>query len=234
MSDKKEIYETQAGQYERLVSYEDYRQNIFPAVNKIHPLAGSDVVELGAGSGRLTAMLAPVANSIRAFDAAQPMLDVAIAKLERTGLQNWSAEVADHRHLPVASQSADLAISGWSVCYTVVCHPHAWRDELAKALAEMKRVLRPGGTVIILETQGTGHQTPHPPPGLVKYYRYLEEEARFSSTWIRTDYQFPSLDEAERLTRFFFGDALAEETVRQNWTILPECTGIWWLDDLRF
>ena len=38
-----------------------------------------------------------------------------------------------------------------------------------------------------------------------------------------------SLDEAEELTRFFFGDELAARVVEKEWLILPECTGIWWL-----
>jgi ubiquinone/menaquinone biosynthesis C-methylase UbiE len=155
------------------------------------------------------------------------MLDVAVAKLEKGGLQNWRIGVADHRNLPVEDQVADIAISGWSICY-IFEYEEAWREELGKTLAEMKRVLRPGGTIIILETLGTGYETPHPPDDLKAYYAFLEEEG-FSSTWIRTDYRFESLAEAEALTRFFFGEALAETVVNENLVILPECTGIWWL-----
>jgi ubiquinone/menaquinone biosynthesis C-methylase UbiE len=223
----KEIYSKHADQYELLVSCEDYQQNIFPALNEIRPLAGLDVVELGAGTGRLTCMLAPVVKTIRAFDASQHMLDVAVAKLGKSGLRNWRVEVADHRHLPVADQVADVAISGWSICYTAVGHEKTWRRELDKAVGEMKRVLRPGGTVIILETLGTGCDTPHPLDTLSEYYAFLGEEG-FSSTWIRTDYRFESLAEAEELIRFFFGEDMAGKVVREKWVIVPECTGIWW------
>jgi hypothetical protein len=93
----------------------------------------------------------------------------------------------------------------------------------------MKRVLRPGGAIIILETLGTGRETPQPPaPALAAYYDWLENEHGFNHTWIRTDYRFASVDEAEALTRFFFGDNLAGRIRRDNLTILPECTGIWW------
>ena len=50
----------------------------------------------------------------------------------------------------------------------------------------------------------------------------------FAATTIRTDYRFESLVEAETLTRFFFGDGLADQVVEKNWRILPEWTGIWW------
>jgi hypothetical protein len=92
----------------------------------------------------------------------------------------------------------------------------------------MRRVLRPGGTIVVLETLGTGHETPQRLDSLDAYFCYLEEGG-FSSTWIRTDYQFVSLDEAEELTRFFFGEDLAAQVTERGQLTLPECTGIWWL-----
>ncbi|MDX1523773.1 MAG: class I SAM-dependent methyltransferase, partial [Anaerolineae bacterium] len=61
------------------------------------------------------------------------------------------------------------------------------------------------------------------------YYAFLEQSLGFAYTWIRTDFQFESLAEAERLNRFFFGDDLAEQVLKNEWVIVPECTGIWWL-----
>ena len=151
MTEAETLYNTQADKYERLVSREDYQQNITPALNQIRPLAGLEVVELGAGTGRLTRLLAPIVRSMRAFDVAQPMLDVARAKLQKSASQNWALGVADNRNLPLKGQSADIVISGWSICYTIVWHPDNWRAELGKALFEMKRVLRPGGAIILLE-----------------------------------------------------------------------------------
>jgi hypothetical protein len=93
----------------------------------------------------------------------------------------------------------------------------------------MKRMLRPGGTAVILETLGTGQEAPRPPTeGLAAYYAFLEDEHDFSSTWLRTDYRFNSLEEAEQLVRFFFGPELASRIVQEELLILPECTGIWW------
>lgn len=227
MPEHEEIYRGHADQYQLLVSREDYQGNILRALNRIRPLAGLDVVELGAGTGRLTCLLASVVKTIQAFDIAQPMLDVAVARLQESGLRHWRVAVADHRHLPLSDHVADIAISGWSLCYTVVWHQATWWEELSRALAEMRRSLRPGGTIILLETLGTGYITPHPPAALAAYYALLEEQG-FASTWIRTDYRFGSLAEAEALTRFFFGEALAERVINENLVVLPECTGIWW------
>ena len=223
----KNIYNHHADQYEPLVSREDYQGNILKSLNQIQPLAGLDVVELGAGTGRLTCMLAPIVKTLTAFDASQHMLDIATAKLQQMELTNWKIAVADNCNLPLDDHIADLSIAGWSLGHTLGWFPDIWQQKIDQALAEMRRVLRVGGTAIILETLGTGFKTPTPPEPLTPYYDYLAELG-FSYTWIRTDYRFESLAEAENLARFFFGDELADKVAAENWIILPECTGIWW------
>lgn len=226
MPDYETIYQTRAVDYDRLVAREDYQGNIVRAIEAIRPLAGSDVIEFGAGTGRLTSLLAPRVKSIIAYDHSAHMLVVARAKLERTGLHNWHLETADHRAVPAQSHSADLAIAGWTICYTVIDYEQTWQTELSTALTEMARVLRPGGAIMILETLGTGYTEPHPPAELAQYYAFLEAQG-FARQAIRTDYQFTSVAEAEELTRFFFGDELADRVVREQAVIVPECTGVW-------
>ena len=229
MPDEKEIYAAHGEQYDRLVSREDYQHNILPALQQIRLLQGLDVADLGAGTGRLSRLLAPLAHHVTLLDRSARMLDVAAARLGRNGLRNWEIQVADHRHLPLGENAVDLVISGWSLCYLVAWEPDGlWREALREALGEVRRVLRAGGTIILLETLGTGHETPQRSGWLDAYFRFLEQEG-FSSTWIRTDYRFASLDEAEELTRFFFGDDLAAQVLEHGRLVLPECTGIWWL-----
>lgn len=240
MIDFKRIYATQAADYERMVAREDYEGHILPALWAIRPLTPETaVIELGAGTGRLTRLLAPHVRRITALDISPHMLSVASERLDLAGFSSIEATkeykparcelvAGDNRQLPIAAQTADLAITGWSLGHFVGWYAD-WRNQIGQALAEMKRVLRPDGTIIILETLGTGRETPKPPhDGLAAYYNWLENEQGFATTWIRTDYRFASVDEAEALTCFFFGDELADRIRRNNLTILPECTGIWW------
>jgi len=223
------IYTSKAAQYDALVSAEDYQGNILPALTEIRPLNDLEVVELGAGTGRLTRLLAPHVESIRAYDLARHMLEQAYTTLQVCGSQNWSLAVADNRALPEAANTADLVIEGWSFGHAVGWYPATWRVEIGRMLDEMARILRPGGTAILLETLGTGSETPAPPtPELAEFYEWLVVEHGFDHTWVRTDYQFSTVPEADELTRFFFGDALADRLVRDQLLILPECTGIWW------
>jgi ubiquinone/menaquinone biosynthesis C-methylase UbiE len=225
----RKIYANKADLYERMVSREDYRGNILPALLEITPLDGQTVVELGAGTGRLTRLLGFYVQRIHAFDLSPAMLAVAKSTLELTGMTNWTLAVGDNRKAPVRDGFADLTIAGWSFGHAQSWYPDTWRDEIDSALSEMARIVRPGGTIVILETMGTGQKQPAPPhEGLAAYYAWLENEHGFSYTWIRTDYQFESVAEADELTRFFFGDELADRIVREQMAILPECTGIWW------
>lgn len=226
MTDYDFIYRHRADDYERLVAREDYEGNLLRAIEALISLDELDVVETGAGTGRLTALLAPRVRSITAFDLSRHMLAVAEAKLTRSGLTNWRVDEADHRHLPVADASADLVISGWSICYLALSGP-GWQDELTRGLVEFQRVLKPGGKIIIIETLGTGYEFPERYEVLTPYFEFLESHG-FQSTFIRTDYHFRDLDEAKELSAFFFGDELAQQVVEKNWVILPECTGLWW------
>lgn len=225
---QRQIYQNDGDRYEALIAREDYQRNIEKALDEIVRVEGLDVLDLGAGTGRLAVMLAPRTKSMRAFDVSEEMLRVCRQKFEAKGLFNWQVDVADHRSIPVADQSADLVLSGWSVAYLYVWHPETWKDELEKWLGEMKRILRPGSFIVLFESLTTGSEIPVKLAHLQDYYPWLDE-AGFQNKWIRTDYKFESVDEAEELSRFFFGDELGDKVRQNKWVILPECTGVWWL-----
>jgi ubiquinone/menaquinone biosynthesis C-methylase UbiE len=223
----KAIYAAHADEYEALVSREDYQGNILKAFEEIIPLAGLDVLDLGTGTGRLACLLAGRARSMLALDLSLHMLYIARDKLRRLPGGHWLAAAADHRRLPLRPASADLIVSGWSVSYLAVWHPASWRDEAAAWLSEVRRVLRPGGFSILLESLGTGNETPQRMPHLEDFYGWLAEKG-FATKWIRTDYRFVSEEMADELVAFFFGDEMRGRIKRELQITLPECTGVWW------
>ncbi len=225
---QRKIYQTDGDRYEALIAREDHQGNIMKALDEIVNVDGLDVLDLGAGTGRLAVMLAPRTKSMRAFDVSGEMLRVCRQRFEASGFSNWMVDVADHRQLPITDHSADLVVSGWSVSYLAVWNPESWRAELEKWLGEMKRVLRRDSFIVLFESLGTGNESPVELEHLKEYYPWLDE-AGFQKKWIRTDYEFISVDEAEELSRFFFGDELGDKVRANNWVILPECTGVWWL-----
>ena len=97
--------------------------HLLPALDAICALSGLEVVEFGAGTGRLTRLLTPHVHTIRAYDVSPHMLATGRETLLATGTDNWTLAVADNRWLPEAATSADLVIEGWSFgpCHRLVC-----------------------------------------------------------------------------------------------------------------
>ncbi len=224
------IYRQHADQYERLVSYEDYEHNLCAALTAIRSFDQTDVVEWGAGTGRVSTLVAPCARSLIACDLNPHMLHVAAEKYQRLAPLRWQVVAMDHRRAPLPDRMADVAIAGWTLCY--LARPYCgdtWQQQIAQAIDQMGRVLRPGGVIIIIETLGTGETTPRPMADwFAEYFHFLEEDLGFRSTWVRTDFKFDSLEQATSTISFFFGGEWAEKVRDNNWIILPECTGIWW------
>ena len=227
MPTEKEVYQKHADQYERLIRREDHEGNILKEIKKRITLTGLHVADLGAGTGRVSSLLAPHVKYIHAFDSSAHMLAQASRSLDKLGLHNWHTGVADHRQIPLEDASVDLVVSGWSFCYLAVWGGDGWQTALEDGLAEMERILKPGGMVILLETQGTAVVEPAPPPHLAGYFAWLAESG-FQSDMFRTDYRFASLTEAGELSRFFFGEEMGKKVIQNKWQVLPEFTGIFW------
>lgn len=223
----KTIYRSAAARYHALVTREDYESNLTPAILAIDPLAGKDVIELGAGTGRLTRLVAPILGTLIATDSALHMLSFGKTHLKTIGLREVRFTLTVHQALPFPAASADLVIAGWSFCYVAIDAGDSWERSLEGALDEVSRVLRPGGGLILIESLGTGFETPHAPAVLAEYLDYLKSHG-FRSTWIRTDYCFKDQREAEDLTTFFFGCDPLPMWETERGVIVPECTGLWW------
>jgi ArsR family transcriptional regulator len=110
-------------------------------------LLDPDVVvgDLGCGSGRLAATIAPYARSVVAVDASPEMLEVARGRL--AGFGNVDIRQGRIEELPLEAATLDLAL---------VVHLLHHVDDPSAALAEVARVLRPGGRLVVADV------LPHP------------------------------------------------------------------------
>jgi ubiquinone/menaquinone biosynthesis C-methylase UbiE len=193
----------------------------------INPLQGKVVLELGAGTGRISRQISPLAGCLIASDISHHMLSFGKEALLNQGADNWHLSLEAHSHLPFKEECADVIIAGWSFCYTAIDSVENWEEALAQGSSEVSRVLRPGGDFIVIESLGTGFESPHPPDVLKDYLEKLDQTG-FNSTWIRTDYLFKDITEAKALTAFFFGEAPMPMWETEKGVIVPECTGLWW------
>jgi ubiquinone/menaquinone biosynthesis C-methylase UbiE len=225
MAEHENVYKNESERYHALVSFEDYQQNLTQTLREYIP-SEKTILESGAGTGRVTKLLFPIARNLVSFDLSQPMLFHAkrVSDSTHSGFRGYAS--ADHRLLPIENSQFDWIVSGWSVCYLVSWEGPSWKQEVGKALREFNRVLKPDGSILIIETLGTGKTSPEPPAHLSEYLSYLDEIG-FQRHWMRTDYQFPNSATARDLTQFFFGSEMLEYISPDPQPILPECTGIW-------
>lgn len=99
-----------------------------------------DVLDVGSGDGVVATLLAPNARSYTCLDRSDKVLDAARERLEAAG---HSAEftVGDMHELPFAPGSFD---------HVLLFHALTYADRPRRAIEEAHRVLRPGGTLVIL------------------------------------------------------------------------------------
>jgi phosphatidylethanolamine/phosphatidyl-N-methylethanolamine N-methyltransferase len=110
------------------------------AVSCLPVLPGDRVLEVGVGTG-LSLPLYPPDCHVTGVDIAEPMLDRARARLDSLGHDDVELRRMDARDLKFPDGSFDHVLAPYVI--SVVPEP-------ARVLAEMARVCRPGGTVIVV------------------------------------------------------------------------------------
>lgn len=107
-----------------------------PAVHAlIEPLPPGDALDAACGTGRHARWLAARGHHVIGIDATPEMLELA-----RTSLPEADLRLGDLNALPVETASVDLV-----VCALALTHC----EDLRAPVAELARVLRPGGRLIV-------------------------------------------------------------------------------------
>lgn len=225
----REVYRGEAEAYDALVAAEDCEGRLLPAIEGVVPLAGRAALDVGAGTGRVSRLVAPHCARLVATEIEPHMLRVARRRLGEMGATHTACVNADARALPFAAATFDVVTAGWVFGHFTFWTAGAWRAHATRAIGEMRRVARPGGTLIVFETMGTAALEPGPPaPGLGEYYAWLTDTMGFERQLIRTDFRFESVDAAARACGFFFGEPYERLVREKEWAQVPEWTGMWW------
>ena len=100
------------------------------------------VVDLGTGTARMLQLLADRMTRGIGLDVSHDMLAYARSRLESTGLRHCQVRQGDIYSAPLESEIADLVV------VHQVLH---FLDDPARALAEAKRLLKPGGRLVVVD-----------------------------------------------------------------------------------
>lgn len=100
------------------------------------------VVDLGTGTGRMLALLAPLAQEAEGLDMSHHMLTVARANLNRAELRNARVRQGDVANTPFETNSADLVIVHQVLHYL---------EKPEDVIDEAARILKPGGQLLVVD-----------------------------------------------------------------------------------
>ena len=100
------------------------------------------IVDLGAGEGMISQLLAERAKKVICVDSSKSMVRLGTDLAKRKGLANLEYKLGDIEKVPLTAKSVDLALMSQSL-------HHAQKPEVA--LEEAFRVLKPGGQLIVID-----------------------------------------------------------------------------------
>lgn len=176
------------------------------AAELLVPYAPSKLLDVGCGTGALTMALRrrhPAAEVI-GVDPGEAMLAQARRKAVADGL-DIDFRVGRGQQLPVDDAAVD------AVTISLALH-HVPADDVPLALAEMLRVLRPGGVLLVVELAPVGRVvrllSPHAHEHQLTQYAAMVREAGF--TGVRTGRLTP------RLLGYISGLAPTVDTARHD------------------
>jgi SAM-dependent methyltransferase len=202
------LYRIEPELYERLVAAE----RIHPAVLEWFPSVDR-VVEIGAGTGRLTTHLLTRCAHLVAVEPARPMRERLAAALPSEAFEKVDIVDGFFDALPVPNASADLVVT----C-SVLDRDTAHGGDAG--LAEMERVCAPGGVMVVVWPN-------HLDWLIANGFTHLSFPGRI---WM----EFRDAEEAIEMTAIFYPHAAAEVRARSEARVEYDVLGVNPPRDLAF
>ena len=138
------IYAARAAEYHQMIAAEDTDAQLLPAIERVAPLRGKRVIDLGTGTGRIPLLIGGLAAQVVGLDLHRDMLRQHAAQRRLQG-GRWSLIQGDMRRLPFRAAWADVVTAGWAIG-----HLRSWfaADWVAMAAASSVALRRIGKSCI--------------------------------------------------------------------------------------
>ena len=208
------LYRLEPELYDRLVSAE----RLHPGILHWLPSRVDRIIEVAAGTGRLTLELLGRCRRLTAIEPAAPLREVLRQKIERVRTEASPIDDATSdatpnvelisgffEALPLADREAELVIA----CSALTPEPAHGGD---RGLAELERVCGRGGMVVIVWPNGLDWLSQHG-------YRYVSFPGAMAL-------EFASVEEAIDLTSIFYPESADEVRQRGDRRVPYEVLGV--------
>ncbi|MBB5071385.1 SAM-dependent methyltransferase [Saccharopolyspora gloriosae] len=195
--------------YERENRAQDSTGALWGALRARCDWAGRDVVDVGCGDGFHLEVFAESARSVIGIEPHAPLVERARRRV--AGLAGVDVRRAPAQRLPLADASVDLVHARTAYFFGPGCQP---------GLAEAERVLRPGGTLAIIDLDGSCEpygkwmraDAPRFDPPAVERFFQLHG---FDSEQVRTVWRFDDRAELAEVLGIEFSPKVARRALRE-------------------
>jgi SAM-dependent methyltransferase len=215
--DTPEVYEL-----ENLAS--DRAGVIDKTIDALHPLDGADLLDIGCGTGFHLPRLAARGARVGGVEPHLPLVARARARLSDAGpaeagpadavptnMRPGTASVlaGDAEALPLADASVDVVHARWAYFFGAGCEP---------GLAEVERVLRPGGIAVVVDndvtrsTFGAWFRRSYPAYDPVAVQRFWDRRG-FTTEHLTIAWTFDRRDDLEAVARIELPPGPADEVL---------------------
>lgn len=186
--------------------------------------SGRDVLDVGCGTGFHLPRFAADARSVVGVEPHPPL--AAIARRRTRRLENITVHEAGAAELPLPDDSVDIAHARWAYFFGPGCEP---------GLAELDRVLRPGGTAFVIDNDPTTSTFgdwfrrgfPGVDPAVVEAFW---REQGWSRERLLIDWRFESREDFEAVVRIELPTAVADAVLDEHprTTSVDYAVNLWW------
>lgn len=178
----------------------------------IHDWSGQRVLDLGCGSGFHLPRFARTAATVVGVEPHEPLAALARRRISALSLTNASVLEGAAQRLPLADDSVEMIHARWAYFFGPGCEP---------GLAEVKRVLRPGGTAFVIDndasrsTFGTWFRRAMPAYDPLAIERFWARQG-WSRERLDIRWSYGSRADFESVVRIEFTEALAGEILAEH------------------
>ncbi|WP_323132277.1 class I SAM-dependent methyltransferase [Kineococcus indalonis] len=174
------------------------------AVRSVRDWAGADVLDVGCGTGFHLPRFAAAARTVTGVEPHPPLLRRAVERVR--GLPGVRVLHGAAGALPLPDGSVDVAHARWAYFFGPGCEP---------GLAELERVLRPGGAAFVVDndatrsTFGRWFSTALPGYDQAAVDRFFARRG-WSCERLEVAWEFERREDLEAVVRIEFAPALAQ------------------------
>ena len=178
-------------------------------IDALHPLRGADVLDIGCGTGFHLPRFAARGARVVGVEPHLPLVHRARQRLAAQGEQPASVLAGDAEALPVANATIDVAHARWAYFFGAGCEP---------GLAELARVLRPGGIAVVVDndvtrsTFGAWFRRAYPAYDPVAVQRFWDRQG-FTTEYLTIEWTFERRADLEAVARIELPPATADEVL---------------------